>query len=249
MRLENKVALVSGGASGIGAATARLLAKEGAKVVIGDLDETGGHRVEEDIKQAGGAALFVTLDVTNADQWQRAVETATSRFGGLHVLVNNAGVFRRGTVEDEDEEQWDFTMSVNAKGVFLGTKAAIPAMRAGGGGSIVNLSSIAGLVGGIRSTSYNASKGAVRLLTKSTAFQYAREGIRCNSVHPAPIETPILDWVHPDDHGRPDREEEIPMGRFGRPEEVAYGILFLACDESSYMTGSELVMDGGLTAR
>ena len=170
-----------------------------------------------------------------------------SAFGPVDVLVNNAGVYRRTTVMDTDPEEWDWIMDVNAKGAFLGIKAAIPSMRRAGSGSIVNLSSIAGLIGGAASA-YNASKGAVRLLTKSTAFQHGREGIRCNSVHPAPIETSMGDLAAPPEV-REERIAEIPLNRFGRPEEVAQGVLFLASDESSYVTGSELVIDGGVTAR
>ena len=248
MRLEGKVALISGGARGMGAAEARIFAAEGASVVIGDILEEEGNRVEAEIAESGGEAVFVTLDVTSEADWQAAVDTAVERFGKLDILVNNAGIWDRGKVEEQSSESWDRVMNVNSKGVFLGTKAAIPAMREAGGGSIVNISSVAGLVGSAGSTAYNASKGAVRLLTKGTAIQYAAEGIRCNSVHPGPIETQMLAEVYPDDDMREERLTAIPLGRLGQMEDVANGVLFLASDEASYMTGSELVIDGGYTA-
>ena len=248
MRLEGKVALISGGARGMGAAEARLFAEEGAKVVLGDVLEEEGQQVAAEIAESGGEAVFVHLDVTSESDWQNAVNTAVERFGKLDILVNNAGIFSRAFIHEQSEEDWDRVMDINGKGVFLGTKAVIPAMREAGGGSIVNISSVAGLIGSMASTAYNASKGAVRLLTKSTALQYAQEGIRCNSVHPGPIETPMLDLVYPNPETRAQRQDEIPMGRLGRMEDVAKGVLFLASDEASYMTGSELVIDGGYTA-
>ena len=248
MRLEGKVALISGGGRGMGAAEARLFAAEGAKVVFGDILEAEGHQVEAEIAEAGGEAVFVHLDVTSEADWQRAVDTAVERFGGLHILVNNAGIFDGGNVEAQTVEGWDRTMDINAKGVFLGTKAAIPAMRESGSGSIVNISSVAGIIGSLGTTAYNASKGAVRLLTKSTAIQYAAEGIRCNSVHPGPIDTNMIREAFPDDDVREARIGLVPLGRMGDMSDVANGVLFLASDEASYMTGSELVIDGGATA-
>ena len=248
MRLEGKVALISGGARGMGAEEARLFAAEGAKVVLGDVLEEEGQQVEAEIAETGGEAVFIRLDVTSESDWQGAVDTALERFGKLDILVNNAGIFDRALVHEQSEENWDRVMDINGKGVFLGTKAAIPAMREAGGGSIVNISSVAGLIGSMASTAYNASKGAVRLLTKSTAVQYAPEGIRCNSVHPGPIETKMLDEVYPNAETRAQRQNAIPIGRLGRMEDVAKGVLFLASDEASYMTGSELVIDGGYTA-
>ena len=248
MRLEGKVALISGGARGMGAAEAKLFAEEGAKVVLGDVLEEEGQQVEAEIAESGGEAVFVHLDVTSESDWRGAVDTAVERFGKLDILVNNAGIFNRAFIHEQSEEDWDRVMDINGKGVFLGTKAAIPAMREAGGGSIVNISSVAGLIGSMASTAYNASKGAVRLLTKSTAIQYAKEGIRCNSVHPGPIETPMLDLVYPSTETRAQRQDAIPIGRLGRMEDVAKGVLFLASDEASYMTGSELVIDGGYTA-
>ena len=249
MRLENKVALISGGARGMGAVEARMFAQEGAKVVIGDVLDEDGKRTEAEINQAGGECVFIHLDVTDEGAWQDAVAAAVERFGRLDILVNNAGIARINNVEDTTSEEWDLVMDINAKGVFLGTKAAIPEIRKAGGGSIVNISSIAGLTGG-RTSAYAASKGAVRLLTKSTAIQYASDGIRCNSVHPGVIETPMTTpMMLNTEEGRALNAARHPMGRVGQPEDIAYGVLFLASDESSFMTGSELVIDGGLTAQ
>ena len=250
MRLEGKVALISGGARGQGAAEAKLFAGEGAKVVFGDILDDLGKQVEAEIHEVGGEALYIHLDVTNAADWASAVEAAVSRYGRLDVLVNNAGITIRKNVEDTTEEDWDRIMAINAKGVFLGTKQAIPAMRESGGGSIVNISSTAGLVGSPYSgASYAATKGAVRLFTKATAIQYARESIRCNSVHPGLLETPMNQDMLADAAHREERTQRIPLGRVGTAEDVAYGVLYLASDESSFVTGSELVIDGGATAQ
>jgi cyclopentanol dehydrogenase len=254
-RLEGKVALISGGARGQGAVEARMFAQEGAKVVIGDILDAEGEQVEAEINEGGGECVYVRLDVTSETDWQQAVDTAASRFGKLDVLVNNAGIGsprgpdgQRVLIENLTEDQWDRTLDVNAKGVFLGTKAAISEMRKAGGGSIINISSVAGLVGGTTSA-YGASKGAVRLFTKATAIQYAREGIRANSVHPGVIITAMTESMLADEEGRETNLARHPIGRLGVPEDVAYGVLFLASDESSFMTGSELVIDGGLTAQ
>ena len=250
MRLEGKVALISGGARGQGAAEAKLFAGEGAKVVFGDILDDLGRQVEAEIHEVGGEALYVHLDVTNAADWASAVEAAVSRYGRLDVLVNNAGITIRKNVEDTTEEDWDRIMAINAKGVFLGTKQAIPAMRESGGGSIVNISSTAGLVGSPYSgASYAATKGAVRLFTKATAIQYAKEGIRCNSVHPGLLETLMTQDMLADAAHREERTQRIPLGRVGTAEDIAYGVLYLASDEASFVTGSELVIDGGATAQ
>ena len=248
MRLENKVALISGGGRGMGAVEARMFAREGARVVIGDVLEDEGRRTEAEINESGGECVFVRLDVTSEESWQTAVSEAVDRFGKLDILVNNAGIYRTNNVTETSSEEWDQVMDINAKGVFLGTKAAIPAMRDNGSGSIVNISSVAGLVGNLMSSAYTASKGAVRLLTKSTAIQYARDGIRCNSVHPGTIVTQMTEGMLANDDYRNDRINRTPIGRLGTAEDVAYGVLFLASDEASFMTGSELVIDGGRTA-
>ena len=248
MRLEGKAALISGGARGLGAAEAKLFVSEGAKVCIGDIRDEEGHALEAEIRDSGGDAMFVRLDVTDERQWSDAVDAVMATYGRLDILVNNAGIFEHGLVEETSVESWDRTMDINGRGAFLGTRAVIPAMRESGGGSIVNISSVAGLIGGF-STAYNASKGAVRLLTKSTAVQYAAENIRVNSVHPGPTNTDMLDVFFSEEGAREQRAANTPIPRLGEPEDIAYGVLFLASDESSYMTGSELVIDGGHSAR
>ena len=246
MRLEGKVAIISGGARGMGAAEARMFAQEGAKVVIGDLLEEEGLKVAAEIGEAGGEALFVRLDVTDEASWQSAVEAAVERFGKVDILVNNAAILRTQGLLETTEEIWDEVLDVNTKGTFLGTKSVIPEMRKAGGGSIINISSGAGITGSQRNTAYHASKGAVRIFTKSAAIQYAGENIRVNSVHPGPIDTDMLASSMEAPGAR--RPEDVPLGRHGRPEEVAYGVLYLASDESSFVTGSEVVIDGGRTA-
>ena len=260
MRLEGKVALISGGSRGQGAAEAKLFAREGAAVVIGDILDEEGLKLEAEIRELGGRATFVHLDVTEPDQWESAVTRAVSEYGKLDVLVNNAGVGAIQTggltpprLDETPVEIWDKIMDINSKGVFLGTRAAIPAMRAAGGGSIINISSVAGLVGaGLASgaaAAYASSKGSVRLLTKATAVQHGHEGIRCNSVHPGYIETAMTQASL----GQPGFREQVtamaPLNRIGTVDDIANGVLFLASDESSFMTGSEMVIDGGWTAQ
>ncbi len=248
MRLEGKVALISGGARGMGAEEALLFAREGAKVVVADVLEAEGRALAASIP--GGQAIFVRLDVTSESDWQRAVSLAEEVYKRLDILVNNAGVSAVGGIEDTTEEEWDRVMSVNAKGVFLGTKYAIPAMQRAGGGSIINISSQLGIVAMSESSpQYIASKGAVRLLTKSTAIQYAADGIRCNSVHPGPIVTPMTEGRRSDPAVRELMTSRIPLGRYGEAIDVAYGVLYLASDEASFVTGSELVIDGGWVAQ
>ena len=249
MRLQGKVAIITGAARGQGAEEARMFAKEGAKVVLADVTDQEGTAVAAEIAEMGGDALYVHLDVTNEDEWDAAVQSAVASFGKLDILVNNAGIWRRGHILETSSDQWDDIMDVNAKGVFLGTKAAIPEMRKAGGGSIVNISSTAGLVGSKTSAAYSASKGAVRIFTKSTAVQYAAEGIRANSIHPGPIDTDMGDQVWPDAASKSASVTRTALNRMGTPEDIAYGALYLASDESSFVTGSELVIDGGVTAQ
>jgi NAD(P)-dependent dehydrogenase (short-subunit alcohol dehydrogenase family) len=248
-RLDGKVALISGGAKGQGACEARMFCQEGAKVVFGDILDDEGKALEKELKASGAEATFVHLDVTREDDWRTAVEATERTYGLLNVLVNNAGILIRKGIEDTTEEEWDRIMAVNVKGVFLGTKYALPAMRRAGGGSIINLSSTAGLVGSTTSSAYTATKGAVRLFTKATAIQHVRDNIRANSVHPGPIATDMIIEMRADEAEWAQRLRRLPMGRAGTPEEVAYGVIYLASDESSYMTGSELVIDGGTTAQ
>ena len=249
MRVAGKVALVSGAARGIGAATAKLLAQEGAAVVLGDVLETEGRQTAAGIVAAGGQATFMPLDVTSAANWQQVIAAAVAAYGKLDVLVNNAGISGRAAVGETDVETWERVMEINGKGVFLGTKLAIPELRKAGGGSIINISSIYGIVGSETSAAYHASKGAVRIFTKAAAIQYAAEGIRVNSVHPGFVDSPMTAANHalPEVHNL--RIRRTPLGRMGTPEDIAAGILYLASDESSFVTGSELVIDGGMTAR
>jgi NAD(P)-dependent dehydrogenase (short-subunit alcohol dehydrogenase family) len=249
-RLAGKVALISGGARGQGAVEARLFAQEGARVVFGDILDDDGKHVEEEIRAQGGEAIYVHLDVTQAQDWQHAVQTAESRYGKLDILVNNAGIAIHGTIEETSEADWDRIMAINLKGVFLGTKYAIPAMRRAGGGSIINISSGAGIAPAPgTSAAYAATKGGVRIFSKATAVQHAKDNIRCNSVHPGPIDTPMVRGPQTDPARLAELTGRVPLGRLGTSEEIAYGVLYLASDESSYVTGSELVIDGGRTAQ
>jgi NAD(P)-dependent dehydrogenase (short-subunit alcohol dehydrogenase family) len=244
MRLQGKVAVISGAAHGMGEVEARLFAAEGAKVVIADILEN-----EAAITGAGGEALFVRLDVTKEEDWQEVVSTTVARLGKLDILVNNAGISGTYTSDLMSTEAWDRIMAINARGVFLGMKYAIPAMQKAGGGSIVNISSISGVVGqDYTHMAYNASKGAVRIMTKSAAVQYAKDGIRVNSVHPGimPAMRTSRGSAMPETRQR--MLAQVPMGREGRREEVGYAVLFLASDEASYITGTELVVDGGFLA-
>jgi NAD(P)-dependent dehydrogenase (short-subunit alcohol dehydrogenase family) len=249
MRLPGKVAIITGGAHGMGAEEAKLFAQEGANVVIADVLEEEGKTLEAEIRQSGAEAMFLRTDVTSETDWQRLVEATVARFGKLDILVNNAGLSSTSADDPMDTDGWRRIMEVNSTGVFLGTKYAIPAMQRTGGGSIVNISSIMGFVGGESGhPAYHASKGAVRIFTKATAVKYGPDGIRANSVHPGfmppmrsarPRETAALqrlvDWT--------------PLRRTGKPIEVAYGVLFLASDEASFITGTELVIDGGFIAQ
>ena len=233
----------------MGAEEARIFAREGAKVVIGDISEEEGRAVEAQIAEAGSQALFVRLDVTQESDWTNAVDLAVSRFGKLDVLVNNAGISSRAFTDDTGIDAWDKIMEVNSKGVFLGTRAAIPKMLEAGGGSIVNISSIMGLVGSAGGhPAYNASKGAVRIFSKAMAVRHGKDNIRVNSVHPG-FMPPMASGIAYDQEQRRGSLEQTPLGREGRIEEVANAVLFLASDEASYITGAELAVDGGFTAK
>ena len=226
-----------------------MLAQEGAKVVLGDILDELGRRVEADIRAAGGDATYVHLNVTSEADWQAAVATAETTYGQLNVLVNNAGILLRASIEETTEDDFDRIMAVNVKGVFLGTKHAIPAMRRANGGSIINISSTAGLVGSPGETAaYSATKGSVRLFTKSTAVQHAKDNIRCNSVHPGPIATDMIKDMLETPEVWEQRLQRLPLGRVGQPEDIAYGVIYLASDESAFVTGAERVIDGGTTA-
>ena len=250
-KLSGKVALISGGARGQGAAEAATFAREGAKVVFGDIRDAEGQKVEAAIRSAGGEAVYVHLDVTSEADWQGAVRTATDRYGALNILINNAAiVIPRVPIEERTTAEWDRVMAVNAKGVFLGTKYAIPALRRAGGGSIVNISSVAGIGQSLhQEPAYAASKGAIRIFTKVTASQHAKDRIRCNSVHPGPVDTEMLHSAMPDREVLQRRLQRVPLGRMGTVDEIVAAVLYLASDDSSYVTGSELVIDGGALAQ
>lgn len=251
MRMKGKVALVTGAASGMGAATARLLAREGAKaVVLADVLDKEGEATAAEITKAGGTAQYVHLDVTAENQWQKVVDGVVAAHGGLDVLVNNAGISGSAEQDLYDTDAWNRLMGINATGVFLGMKHGIAAMRKGRRrGSVINLSSISGIVGqAYIHVGYNASKGAVRLITKAAAAQHGKEGIRVNSVHPGLMPPMRTSGRTADPEQRAKTLKGVPLGRAGEVDEVAYAILFLASDESSYVTGAELVVDGGWTA-
>ena len=246
-RLTGKVALITGAARGMGAAEARLFVNEGAKVVLADVLDGEGRQIAEELNRArAGHAIYLHLDVTKATDWDNAVTVAERTFGSLNILVNNAGILSLAGVEMTTEAEWQRVVDVNQKGVWLGMKAAAPALRRAGVGSIVNISSIYGLIGSGGSAAYHGTKGAVRILSKTAAAEFAPANIRVNSVHPGIITTPMVEPLAGEL-----RERVASAGcikREGRPDEVAYGVLFLASDEASYVTGAELVIDGGYTA-
>lgn len=251
-RLGNKVSLITGGASGIGKAIALLFSKEGSKIIITDINEDNGQSVVDEIKDCGGEAMFIQHDVTKEDEWKKALDIAQKQFGKLDVLVNNAGIGLAANIEACTFEQWRKVLSINLDGVFLGTKYGIQAMKNNQTGSIINMSSIEGFVGDPNLAAYNASKGGVRILTKSAALHCAKSGygIRVNSVHPGYIKTPMVENDDEKSKAAVKYLESLhPVGHLGDPLDIAYGALYLASDESKFTTGSELLIDGGYTAQ
>ncbi len=253
-RVKGKVAIITGGASGMGREEASLLAKEGAKVVIADINEVDGKKVAEEVGREGGKAIFVKHDVTSEQDWSELIKKTLAEFGKLDILVNNAGVLFAKPIEETSLEEWRWLMSVNLDGVFLGTKYAIGAMKKSGGGSIINISSMAGIVGTIDNTAaYCASKGGVRLFTKAAAIECSKAGlnynIRVNSVHPGIIETPLNEPLRKVEAIMQSMVARHPMGHLGKPIDIAYAILYLASDESKFATGAEMIVDGGWTAQ
>ncbi len=253
MRLKDKVAIVSGGASGIGAATCRLFAAEGAAgVMVADINEKGGRAVASAIEEAGGQATFIHLDVRIESAWQEAVAITVSTYGRLDVTVNNAGLSlttARTRIENTTMDVWEQMHAVNLTGVFLGMKHSIVPMRESGGGSLINISSIYGLVGSVGSSAYHSAKGAVRNLTKAAAIQYAPEGIRANSIHPGFADTGMTAELHAQPEEYANRVGKTPIGRMGTADDIAWGCVYLASDEASFVTGAELVIDGGMVAQ
>jgi 3(or 17)beta-hydroxysteroid dehydrogenase len=251
-RVKGKVAIITGGAGGLGKAQAVLLAQEGAKVVVTDLDEAQGKSVAEEIKENGGEAVFMQHDVSSEAQWKSVISETLEKFGKLDILVNNAGVIIFKNIQDTSLDEWRWLMSINLDGVFLGTKYAMEAMKKSGGGSIINISSAAGIVGTLDTSAYHASKGGVRIFTKAAALECSKAGydynIRVNSVHPGVMKTAMVEGLMEDEEKMKTALSWHPIGRFGEPEDIAYGVLYLASDESSFVTGTELVIDGGWTA-
>jgi NAD(P)-dependent dehydrogenase (short-subunit alcohol dehydrogenase family) len=249
MRLQNKVALITGAAVGIGAEIAKRFAAEGAQVVIGDVNAVEAQTTAERIRRSGGSARSVPLDVTREESWREALDGIRTAEGRLDVLVNNAGITKRIPITEMPLEDFERIMAVNVRGVFLGIKHALPFMKQHGGGSIVNISSICGLVGHkLTNETYTTSKGAVTLLTKSVAVRHARDNIRCNSIHPGTVDTPMVQALFTDPEKKRERLEEVPLGRLATAQDVANAALFLASDEAGFITGAALPVDGGLTA-
>jgi len=245
MKLEGKVAIITGGSRGQGAAEAKLFAKEGASVIIGDILDNEGKKVANEIEDQGGSAIYVRLDVQNEVDWNNAVNLAIKTYGKLDILVNNAAILTLSTIEETTKEEWDKVMDINMWGTVLGTKAVLPQMRKVGGGSIVNISSLSAMIAQPWAAAYHASKGAVRIHTKEAALEFAKDNIRVNSIHPGAIDTDMIR----DAYGV-ERVSEylqlIPLGRMGTSEDIAKGVVFLASDDSSYITGAELIIDGGI---
>jgi cyclopentanol dehydrogenase len=246
-RLNGKVALITGAAGGQGSVEAKLFVNHGAKVAITDISEQAIQKLAAELQESGGEVLPLVHDVSSEADWIRVMEQINERFGALHILINNAGILSRSGIDDTDLETWEKIQSVNSRSVFLGIKHAVPLLRKSGGGSIINISSIWGLVGSGGSAAYHASKGAIRLLTKTAAVEYAKDQIRVNSIHPGVIVTPMVETNS--NEGIRLLKQKTPWPRLGKPEDVAYGALYLASDESSFVTGTELVIDGGYTAQ
>lgn len=260
-RLVGKVAIVTGGASGIGAETARTFALHGAKVLLTDANAALGKAVAEEIAATGGTASFAVQDVASESRWAEIAAEAETRYGRIDILCNIAGISGRdprqniqsglvggGRIMEQTLEQWNKVLEINATGTFLGVKAVIPAMQRGGGGSIINISSICGIVGSHSNAAYHASKGAVRIFSKAAAIQYAPDQIRVNSIHPGFVDTPMTKPGHSNPEVAQVRLAATPLGRFGTPADIAAGCLYLASDDAAWVTGSELVIDGGMTA-
>lgn len=247
-RVAGKIAIVTGGAQGMGRSHSLLLAEEGAKIVVTDVNETEGQATAKEIRDAGGDAIFVRHDVTSAEGWKEVIGQAVSTYGKVDILVNNAGILILKPLDQTEDAEWDSIMAINAKGTFLGCKHVIPAMEKAGGGSIINISSIYGIVGAPSAAAYEASKGAVRLLTKAAAIDLHKYSIRVNSVHPGVIATAMTTELL----STPEMSKAVLgttiLERPAQPKEVSYAVLFLASDEASFMTGSEVVVDGGYTA-
>jgi 3(or 17)beta-hydroxysteroid dehydrogenase len=252
-RVKGKVAIVTGGGGGMGRAEAMLLAKEGAKIAVTDLDEAAVKNVAGEINAQGGKAVSIKHDVSSETDWSTVLQKTLEEFGKLDVLVNNAGVILYKKIEDTSLSEWRWLMSINMDGVFLGTKFAIEAMKKNGGGSIINIASVAGLIGNPDASAYHASKGGVRSFSKAAAIECSKAGygynIRVNSIYPGVINTRMADDLRKDETKYKTAVSWHPIGHFGEPEDVAYGVLYLASDESKFLTGSELVIDGGWTAR
>ena len=249
MRLKNKIALVTGAAQGLGAAIARRFADEGATVIVCDMNAEAGNATVAAIEGLGGKACFQLLNVTQEQSWIAATANVVARFGRLDVLVNNAGINIREPIEEMKEENFDAMLAVNVKGPFLGIKHAIPIMRQGGGGAIINMSSICGLVGHKYTTeAYTITKGAVTLMTKTVGVRYAKDNIRCNSIHPSTVDTPLVQILFQDPKKKEERLGEVPLGRLATELDVANAVLYLASDEASFLNGVALPVDGGLTA-
>ncbi len=247
-RVQDKVCLVTGAASGMGREHALLLAEQGACIVLTDLNTSAGQAVANEIKASGGKAIFIKHDVASEEDWLQVIETAQQHYDKVDVLVNNAGVLILKSIQETSTQDWDFVQNINTRGVFYGIKHILPAMQKAGGGSIINISSIYGIVGAPSAGAYQASKGAVRLLTKTTAIEYAEHNIRVNSVHPGVIATDMTKEIMVDEASTDALLGSTIIRRPAHPKEISWGVLFLASDESSYMTGSELVIDGGYTA-